>query len=257
MRIAGLEKTSFVDYPDKVAAVLFTPGCNMDCFYCHNRHLLGPDSPHDLHEPDAVLRFLEKRVGFLDGVVISGGEPTLQPDLLPFVAKIREMGFAIKLDTNGSRPWVVRSMVEADLVQFVAMDVKAPLARYEEIAGGTFEVDAIQESIDFLLAGRVDYEFRTTFAPQLSKIDIVTIATRIRGAKRYVLQQYRPPGLGTDMFGLLDSPPPRPSAYLRETAELVARFVEHCEIRGIDTHAEAMEVFPDTDIPAGNAVDLI
>lgn len=233
MRIAGLDKSSFVDYPGKVAATIFTPGCNLDCFYCQNRHLLGPDQPDSTYDPQAVLEFLRKRRGLLGGVVISGGEPTLQRDLPDFIRDVRALGYPVKLDTNGTRPWILRALLDANLLDFVAMDIKAPLSRYAEIVGRDINLDAVSESIDLLLAGSVEYEFRTTFAPQLSTIDILTIATRIHGAKRYVLQQYRPPGLEMNLFGVADAPRPRPPAYIREAAGLADRLVEECTIRGL------------------------
>ncbi|MBN1555555.1 MAG: anaerobic ribonucleoside-triphosphate reductase activating protein [Phycisphaerae bacterium] len=233
MRIAGLERSSFVDYPGKLAAVLFTPGCNLDCFYCHNRHLLSPGEEDVVYSPEDVLDFLRRRVGLLEGVVVTGGEPTLQKDLEEFLAEIHSMGFAVKLDTNGTQPWVVQPLIEKRLVDFVAMDVKAPKSRYDEIAGKPVDISAVEESVNLLMHSRVDYEFRTTFAPQLTALDIVTIAAWIHGAKRYVLQQYRPPGLGVDMFGLVDSPKPRPPEYIAQAALLVRRFVRHIEVRGL------------------------
>ncbi|MBN1942137.1 MAG: anaerobic ribonucleoside-triphosphate reductase activating protein [Phycisphaerae bacterium] len=252
MRIAGLERSSFVDYPGKLAAVLFTPGCNLDCFYCHNRHLLSPGEKDQVYDPQDVLRFLRSRVGLLEGVVVTGGEPTLQKDLEPFLAEIHSMGFAVKLDTNGTQPWVVQPLIEKGIVDFVAMDVKAPRNRYDEIAGKPVDIHAIEESVKRLMTGGVDYEFRTTFAPQLTALDIVTIATWIHGAKRYVLQQYRPPGLGVDMFGLVDFPRPRPPEYIAQTAMLVRRFVKHIEVRGLGVEANLLSA-PSPSIVKGES----
>jgi pyruvate formate lyase activating enzyme len=227
-----------VDYPGKLAAVLFTPGCNLDCFYCHNRHLLSPGEKDQVYDPDDVLRFLRRRVGLLEGVVVSGGEPTLQKDLEPFIAEIHSMGFAVKLDTNGTQPWIVQPLIEKGLLDFVAMDVKAPRHRYDEIAGRPVDIHAIEESVRLLITSGVDYEFRTTFAPQLTALDIVTIAAWIHGAKRYVLQQYRPPGLGVDMFGVVDFPQPRKPDYIAQAAMLARRFVQHVETRGLDVEMD-------------------
>jgi len=254
MRIAGIERSSFVDYPGKLAAVLFTPGCNLDCFYCHNRHLLAPGEDGLRYDAEDVLRFLRTRVGLLEGVVLSGGEPTLQDDLESFLAELRPMGFSLKLDTNGTRPWVIASILEKRLVDFVAMDVKAPRDRYEEIVGRPIDLEAIKTSVALLLRSGVDYEFRTTFAPQLSSVDIVTIATWIRGARRYVLQQYRPPGREVDMFGLVDSPPPHPPEYIYESALLARRFVQQCDVRGLDVELPSFRrTFPSTAQPAVEA----
>ncbi len=241
MRIAGLEKSSFVDYPGKLAAVIFTPGCNMDCFYCHNRQLLAPDESDRRYDPQAVLEFLRSRRFLLDGVVITGGEPTLQNDLEDFVRKIHNMGFLVKLDTNGMQPWIVRSLLEKGLLDFVAMDIKAPLEaeKYAQIAGPDIDLDAINESIDLLMSSPVSYEFRTTFAPQLSMVDITKIATRIHGAASYVLQQYRNVGRSMDMFGLVDSPEPHSEEFICETAMLVRKFVAKCSVRGLLRELEA------------------
>jgi pyruvate formate lyase activating enzyme len=238
VRIAGLERSSFVDYPGKLAAVIFTPGCNLDCFYCHNRHLLSPGETDVVYKPEDVLRFLRSRVGLLEGVVISGGEPTLQKDLEPFLTDIHAMGFAVKLDTNGTQPWVVQPLIEKHLLDFVAMDVKAPRNRYDEIAGRAVDIHAVEESVRLLMHSGVDYEFRTTFAPQLTALDIVTIAAWIYGARRYVLQQYRPPGLGVDMFGLVDSPPQRKPEYICQAAMLARGFVKNVEVRGLDVELD-------------------
>ncbi|MCD4825854.1 MAG: anaerobic ribonucleoside-triphosphate reductase activating protein [Phycisphaerae bacterium] len=238
MRIAGLEKNSIVDYPGHMAAVLFTPGCNMDCYYCHNRHLLAPGEEDPTLDSGNVMNFLRQRVGFLDAVVISGGEPTLQKDLAAFIADVKDLGYAVKLDTNGTKPWVTRSLIEDGLVDFVAMDIKAPRSRYEEIVGRGVNLDAIEESIDLLMKDDIDYEFRTTFAPELQTSDILRIARRIHGARQYVLQQFRPPGLGVDMFGLVDSAKPHETAYVYKTAKLAGVFVEQCLTRGLDVPAE-------------------
>ena len=190
MKIAGIQKCSMVDYPGKMSAVVFTRGCNLDCYYCHN-HWLIPDSDEALHREEDVMRFLERRVGRLDAVVVSGGEPTLQRDLEGFIRKVRDLGYPIKLDTNGTNPDVLRRLVDEGLLDYVAMDVKAPRERYQEICGAV-DVDAVDASIQILLEGRVDYEFRTTLAPELTDSDIERIGVWILGARRHVLQQFRP-----------------------------------------------------------------
>lgn len=196
MNIAGLEKCSCVDYPGRLAAVVFTAGCNWNCFYCHNRPLLNPQGGASRLAPETVLDWLARRRGFLDAVVISGGEPTLQAGLDEFIRAVRALGFAVKLDTNGTRPAVLRALLEEHLLDFVAMDIKAPLEKYEAVCGVPVDPRALDESIELLLAGEVDYEFRTTVIPQLTADDVRAIAARIRGAKRYVLQQYRRPADG-------------------------------------------------------------
>lgn len=233
MRIAGIDKTSVVDFPGKIAAVVFTPGCNFDCWYCHNRHLLAPGEQPVNHDPQDVLDFLATRVGLLDGVVVSGGEATLQPGLDDFLAAVHKLGFATKLDTNGTRPWILRDLIDRGLVDFVAMDIKAAFAGYDEITQADVDRAAIEETIDLLMACGVDYEFRTTFAPPLTAADIAQIAMRIRGAKQYALQQYRVPGRGVNLFGVVEAPEPRTPQEVFEAADIARRFVPNTLVRGL------------------------
>jgi pyruvate formate lyase activating enzyme len=233
MRIAGLDKTSVVDFPGKIAAVIFTPGCNFDCWYCHNRHLLAPGEQPIRHDPEDVLDFLAMRVGLLDGVVISGGEATLQSDLDDFLAAVRALGFQTKLDTNGTRPWIVRDLLERGLLDYVAMDIKAPFSGYDDITMTNVDHKAVSETIDLLMDSGIEYEFRTTFAPPLTVADIAHIAMRIRGARQYAIQQYRTPGHGVDLFGIVPAPEPRSPREVFEAAEIARRFVSNTLVRGL------------------------
>ncbi len=190
MKINGMQKNSFVDYPGKISAVLFTPGCNMDCFYCHNRILLDGSYENLISSKD-VLTFLESRKGFLDGVVVSGGEPTLQKGLLPFLRLIKSLGYPIKLDTNGTNPDVIKECLDEGLLDYIAMDFKAPLNKYKDICGTEVDLDNIMRSVDLIINSGISYEFRTTLAQGLDLDDIVEIAKQIRGAKLYVLQRCR------------------------------------------------------------------
>ncbi|NLB62033.1 MAG: anaerobic ribonucleoside-triphosphate reductase activating protein [Clostridiales bacterium] len=186
MQIAGLVKNSFVDYPGYIAATLFVPGCNMDCFYCHNKHIWHTN---ELLPEKEIFDFLDSHIGFLDGVVITGGEPTLQRDLLQFIKRVRLLGYKIKLDTNGLLPQILEKLIK-DL-DYIAMDIKAPLGEYSKIQSMKIKEENIKKSIDLITLSGVDYEFRTTFAPQLSVFDIEKIAIQLMGAKRYAIQQYR------------------------------------------------------------------
>jgi len=235
MKIAGIEKCSMVDYPGHLAAVFFTAGCNLDCYYCHNHSLVHEPAAAAVRtwfETEMALALLDKRLGFLDGVVITGGEPTLQPDLADFIRKVRAKGYLVKLDTNGTCPTVLKGLIDEDLLDYVAMDIKAPIEKYEGVCGVPVDQDAINESIDSLLTGRVDYEFRTTVLPHHTESDILAIARRIRGARRYVLQQYRRPD--TDHHDpRLDLPPHTstwPLGFLRELQAIV----NSCELRGFE-----------------------
>ena len=164
--IAGLQKMTLLDYPGKVACTVFLQGCNYRCPFCHNSSLLGASQEQPMSE-DALFAFLKKRVGLLDAVCISGGEPTLSPELPELLRKIREMGFLIKLDTNGSRPQVLRALVEAGLVDYVAMDVKNSPDKYAETAGCAADVAAVEESLRFLMESGVEHELRTTVVDEL------------------------------------------------------------------------------------------
>lgn len=190
MKIAGLQKNSMVDYPGKISAVVFTQGCNMNCGYCHNRCLIGNQSGSLLENED-ILSFLEKRRGLLDAVVISGGEPTLQNDLSDFVSRVRAMHYLVKLDTNGTSPTLLKMLIDGKLIDYVAMDIKAPLCKYRKVCCSPVNTANLEKSIGILQEGRVEYEFRTTFTPELDQRDILDIAFSIKGARKYVLQQYR------------------------------------------------------------------
>ncbi len=203
MKLAGFTRNSFVDYPGRIAAVAFLAGCNYDCFFCHNRSIISAGSPEIPEEP--VWDFLEKRRGLLDAVVITGGEPTLQPDLLAFIGRIKAMGYLCKLDTNGSRPDVVRALLQQRLLDYVAMDVKAPWGRYREYCGDGADPAAVFETLALLRAASLPWECRTTFLPQLTVADIEQIALSIQPVRRYALQAYRvPPSYKpTDRFRVL------------------------------------------------------
>ena len=167
MRIGGFQKFSLIDYPDFISAVVFTQGCNFRCPFCHNPELVLPDSFGPTIDSEYILNFLNHRKGKIDGVVLTGGEPTLQPDLLSFLKKIKAMSFMIKLDTNGTRPEVVRNALDENLLDFIAMDIKAPLNFYSEISGVDVDTGSITKSIDLILTSGIDYRFRTTWVPRL------------------------------------------------------------------------------------------
>lgn len=199
MKYAGLIKQSLVDYPGEIAAVLFTRGCNMRCPFCHNPHLLiKPKNPQpepiDITE---ILNFLKDRQGFLDGVVISGGEPTLYDQLPGDISRIKELGYLLKLDTNGTNPQMIENLFQSGLLDYVAMDIKAPLEykKYLQACGklSLEEFFNIRSSIHLLRSSPVNLEFRTTVVPALhTPEDIVDIAKYLQGANKYTLQQFNP-----------------------------------------------------------------
>ena len=193
MKIGGLQKLSLIDYPEKISAVIFTQGCNFRCPYCHNPQLVDVKLYQPCLEEKDIFRFLENRRGRLDAVVITGGEPALQDDLIPFIMDIRRLGFAVKLDTNGSRPRVLERLLRDGLVDFIAMDVKAPLEKYPDVVRAPLDKDDLRESIRLVIGAKIPHEFRTTAAASLLRPeDILTIAREIDGAKRYALQRFQP-----------------------------------------------------------------
>lgn len=193
MKIGGLQKVSLIDYPGLLCAVVFLQGCNFRCPYCHNPELVNPQLFQPGFKEDEILEFLAARCGKLDAVTITGGEPTIQNDLVPFIKKIKKMGFAVKLDTNGSQPQVVEALFDEKMIDFIAMDIKGPLEKYESIAGVPVDSKKIKESIKIILKARVPHEFRTTIVQsQLTPKDILKIATLTSGAESYAMQKYIP-----------------------------------------------------------------
>lgn len=190
MRICGLQKTTLLDYPGKVACTLFLGGCNFRCPFCQNAELLDGKGGEDISEEE-LFSFLSRRQGILDGVCVTGGEPLLS-DVRPLLSRIKELGFSVKLDTNGSFPARLKALVADRLVDCVAMDIKTAFSRYKKVAGADVDVAKIEESADFLLGGSLPYEFRTTVAQELhSAEDMLEIGRRLRGAKAYFLQNFR------------------------------------------------------------------
>ena len=192
MQIHGFQKMTLLDFPGKVAATVFTGGCNFRCPFCHNALLVENLAAAPVFDEEEVLAHLAKKAGLLDGVAITGGEPMLQKDLPAFLEKLRGMGYAVKLDTNGSFPDRLKDVVKAGLVDYVAVDIKNRPEKYAETVGvKDFDLAPVRETVDFLLTGAVDYEFRTTVVRQFHTVsDIEAAAEWIRGARRYFLQNF-------------------------------------------------------------------
>lgn len=195
MRIDGLQTLTLLDYPGKVACTVFTSGCNMRCPFCHNASLVCGEVPPFM-EKEEFFAFLKKRTSVLDGVCVTGGEPLLQEGLIPFLLEVKEKGFTTKLDTNGLLHDRLRAVVEAGAVDYVAMDIKNCKARYAETAGVPgLDLAPIEKSVQFLMEGSVDYEFRTTVVKELhNKADFDEIGRWLKGAKRYFLQSFKDSG---------------------------------------------------------------
>ncbi len=193
MKIGGLQKVSLIDYPGKISAIIFTQGCNFRCPYCHNPELVEKTLYRPCLPEKDILEFLASRRGKLDAVTITGGEPTLQEGLIPFIGRIRTMGFCVKLDSNGSRPDVLEHLVQERLLDFIAMDVKAPAAKYANAVHAAVSFDVIRESIRLILKSGLDHEFRTTVvSSRLSGAEILEISREIAGAQRYAIQKFQP-----------------------------------------------------------------
>lgn len=206
MDIAALLPTSLIDFPHKIVAVLFTAGCNFRCPFCHNPELVLPEETCGIKYilQEDVFAFLRERKGFLDGLVITGGEPTIHPDLAGFIERVKSLGYLIKLDTNGSRPEDLAALLDARLLDYVAMDLKAPPSRYNELAGVSIDMGAIKEAIHLIREKAPDYEFRTTVAPTMRRQDLEKMIALIDGAKSYWLQQFVVPngkGLVNSIWG--------------------------------------------------------
>jgi pyruvate formate lyase activating enzyme len=232
--IAALDKNSFVDYPGKIACVIFFQGCNYHCYYCHNQELIPARGKRLPVPPVDVFSFLSHRKGLLDGVVLSGGEPTLQPDLAAFTREVKALGYDVKLDTNGSRPEVLKALLAEGLLDDVAMDIKAPLSRYAEITGVRQSEGPVRESVRILkdASGKVGVEFRTTVAPDIEAEDIAAITNFIAGSRRYVLQQFRKPVISGQVVDYRNLRQPHAPDEIRRMAESI-RCIEKVTTRGV------------------------
>ncbi|MDE1920818.1 MAG: anaerobic ribonucleoside-triphosphate reductase activating protein [Candidatus Omnitrophica bacterium] len=192
MRIGGFQKFSLIDYPGKMAAIVFTQGCNFRCPYCHNRELVLPEEFKEPIPQEEVMGFLKRRRCQLEGVVITGGEPTEQADLVPFIGSVKELGYQVKLDTNGSRPQVIRETIQRRLVDYIAMDVKTSLEKYQKAIGVRFPAEIIKESIDLIKGSGIQHEFRTTVVqPFCDQEDVSKVSILVNGAQTYRLQTFR------------------------------------------------------------------
>jgi len=194
MIFGGIQKLTLIDYPGTVAATVFTVGCNFTCPFCHNPELVDgrlSSSQPKIDQAD-ILRFFKIRSGILEGVCVTGGEPTLYPDLPDFIRELKNMGFKVKLDTNGTNPGMVKKMLDENLLDYIAMDIKAPLEKYKKVVGPKISLESIQQSVE-LTRRAPSYEFRTTVLPALhSRKDILSIGRWLDGSRAYYLQQFRP-----------------------------------------------------------------
>ncbi|NTU66514.1 MAG: anaerobic ribonucleoside-triphosphate reductase activating protein [Candidatus Moranbacteria bacterium] len=193
MLIAGHQKLTLIDYPGRIATTVFTAGCNFRCPFCHNPELVsGIDMSVGRKAEKEFFEYLKKRKGKIEGVCITGGEPTIQKDIVEFIRKVNDAGYLVKLDTNGLRPDVIKKLLDLKLIDFIAMDIKNQLDRYDETVGVKVDKERIRLSVELIMRSGINYEFRTTAVPGIhTEEDFLEIAKWIRGAKSYYLQNYR------------------------------------------------------------------
>ena len=231
MRIKGFQGTSLLDFPGRVASLIFFGGCNLTCPFCHNPSLvLDPDQYPDYPRSE-ILDELQNRIPFVDGVVISGGEPTLDPECINLLREIKSLGLAVKLDTNGLKPDVLKRLIDQELIDYLAFDLKTAPGRYGELHNAPVDLEALLRSIRLTLEGKVDYEFRTTCVPGfVTEEDVALMGRTIKGAKRWVFQQFMPEhSLDEGLQGVESYP----DEMIRGYAELGGRYADEVSVRGI------------------------
>ena len=232
IRIGGIQKTTLIDYPGKMAATIFTAGCNYKCPYCHNKDLVFIPENYQFYDPEEVIKLLEKRKGILDGICISGGEPLMQEGLTEFIMDIKNLGFLVKLDTNGNYPERLDELLKTGMVDYVAMDIKNSKSKYAMTVGmnqDNFSIQAIEDSVKVLMNSDIDYEFRTTVVKEMHELeDMIEIAKWIKGAKQYYLQQY------IESDNVIQ---PGWSAYnaqeMEEIKQIMSKWVPNIHLRGV------------------------
>ncbi len=231
MQIHGLNKTTLLDYPKHLAALVFLGGCNMRCPFCQNASLITDLGSQPVIPEEELFSYLKKRKNILEGVCISGGEPTLYPDLPDLIEKMKVLGYLVKLDTNGTNPAMLKQLVKDHLVDYVAMDIKNSREKYLETSGASENLlSPVEESVAYLKTSSVEYEFRTTIVKELhSSEDILSIGSWLQGAKNYYLQSFRDSG---DI--LCPGYHAHPKEVLEEFISLLAPYIEHVQLRGLD-----------------------
>ena len=229
IKIGGLQKVTLIDYPGHLAATLFLAGCNFHCGFCHNPDLVEIKSGHEFITDKEILDFLQKRKGLLDAVCISGGEPLLQPDLKDFLSKIKALGYLIKLDTNGFNPVFLKELMANNLINYIAMDIKASIGKYGEVTNVKSDFKNIGESIKIILSGNLPSEFRTTVLPKFhSPEEMEKIGQMIVGAQNYYLQNFRNQKTLDPAFA---NEPACTDSELEKLKKVALKYVKNCQIR--------------------------
>lgn len=237
MRIAGIQKTTLIDYPGKIAATIFTSGCNFRCPFCHNPELVSKTRSISLIPEAEIMDFLERRQDYLDAICFTGGEPLLHADIVDLLKKIKKMGYLIKIDTNGTNPEMLQKIIDKKLVDYIAMDIKTVLdwPHYKKAIGVDNQdlFAKVKQSIKIIMGLKnIDYEFRTTVVPKIVKIkEIEDIAKSIKGAKKYSLQQFSNSGKMIDSKFKKVRPYQKES--LEEACELAKKYVKNCQLKNI------------------------
>ncbi len=228
MIFGGLQKLTLLDFPGVVACTVFTKGCNFLCPFCHNSPLVNKLNESASYPEEEILAFLKKRQGVLEGMCITGGEPLLHTELRDFIKKVKDLGYRVKLDTNGSFPERLKELVDEGLVDYVAMDIKNIFAKYHATIGtDKIHLFDVEKSIDFLMEGKCDYEFRTTVAKELHEVrDIELIAMRIKGAEKYFIQNFSDSGniIGTGLSTV-------DADTVKTMCEIASKYVKLCKSR--------------------------
>ena len=230
MKIGGFQKTTLLDFPDTISAIIWTNDCNFRCPFCYNKNLVFGNA-ESIPEKE-IISFLEKRKGLIEGIVISGGEPFLQKDLIDFIKRVKNIGYLIKIDTNGSFPLKIKQLFDEELIDYISMDIKAPKNKYNQLSGVNVAILKIEKSIELIKDRAPNYEFRTTFVPKLlKKEDVIEIGKWLEGAEKYYLQQFKnnPPLVSSEFNDIA----PYPKEYVIETLEAIKPFFKFCDVRGV------------------------
>lgn len=231
----ALQKTTLIDYPGVVACTVFVYGCNFRCPFCHNPEFVSEKSGSDLLSEEEVMKFLKKRADILDGVVLCGGEPLIHSEIIPIIKKIKKLGYKIKVDTNGSRPDMIKRLLKERLVDYIAMDVKNSMIMYDMTAGKKVEKKKILESIKLIReagdsSGQIDYEFRTTFVPTLHSIESTEeLGELLKGVKRFSVQAFKPSRCVDESFNFV---PPFTEKEMKKFKKIMEKYVDNVELKG-------------------------
>ena len=229
VEVKGWQKTSLIDYPGKICSVIFLPYCNFRCPFCQNPDLVKNPEEQPSISVEEIVKYIESKKEWIDGVCITGGEPTIHKDLPELIEKFKNIGMFVKLDTNGSNPEMLKELIKKGLLDYIAMDIKAPLEKYHIAAGVKVDTEKIKESINIIMNSGIDYEFRATVVPRLhKKEDLQKMAELVKGAKKFAIQQFRPNITLDESF---QKEKPYSNEELEEFKEMLKGFFEKIEVR--------------------------